>query len=101
LGIDIGTAVNLLLAQSVHEGGLPFHPTAVAPFEQSVLDAAAETPVDANDLAKMDTALEAMTQYCAVPKVLPSIRRLVLTETNHFAQTPACMHCSALREALS
>ncbi|KAE8128001.1 hypothetical protein DDE84_06295 [Bifidobacterium tibiigranuli] len=53
LGIDIGTAVNLFLAQSVSEGGLPFRPTTVTPFEQSVLDAAAETPMHVNNMDEM------------------------------------------------
>jgi DNA-damage-inducible protein J len=53
LGIDIGTAVNLFLAQSVREGGLPFRPTTVPPLEQSVLDAAAETPIYVKTLDEM------------------------------------------------
>ncbi|MDF7666189.1 type II toxin-antitoxin system RelB/DinJ family antitoxin [Bifidobacterium sp. ESL0745] len=53
LGIDLGTAVNLFLAQSVRDGGLPFRPTTATPFEQSILKTAQEQPIHAGSIDEM------------------------------------------------
>ena len=41
-GMDMGTVVNMFLAQTVNEQRLPFQPLARIPFEESVLDTEAE-----------------------------------------------------------
>ena len=42
MGMDMGTAVNMFLAQSVNEQRLPSQPLPRIPFEESVLDTEAE-----------------------------------------------------------
>ena len=42
MGMDMGTAVNMFLAQTVNEQRLPFQPLARIPFEESVLDTEVE-----------------------------------------------------------
>ena len=42
MGMDMGTAVNMFLAQTVNEQRLPFQPSVLTPFEKSVLDTEAE-----------------------------------------------------------
>ncbi|WEV68975.1 type II toxin-antitoxin system RelB/DinJ family antitoxin [Bifidobacterium sp. ESL0775] len=58
LGIDLGTAVNLFLAQSVKDGGLPFRPTSISPFENAVLEAAREKPVYVGSMDEMKDIID-------------------------------------------
>ncbi|WEV64476.1 type II toxin-antitoxin system RelB/DinJ family antitoxin [Bifidobacterium sp. ESL0732] len=58
LGIDLGTAVNLFLAQFVKDGGLPFRPTSISPFESSVLKAAREEPVHVEITNEMEEIID-------------------------------------------
>ena len=53
MGMDMGTAVNMFLAQSVHEDRLPFQPSAHGRFEQSVLATEHEPVMHAGDAESM------------------------------------------------
>ena len=58
MGMDMGTAVNMFLAQTVNEQRLPFQPSVLTPFEKSVLDTEAEPVIHGGDAKAMKELIE-------------------------------------------
>ena len=52
MGLDMTTAINMFLRQTISEHRLPFQP-GLTPFEQAVLDAASEPSVPVRDIQEL------------------------------------------------
>ena len=60
MGMDLGTAINMFLAESVHEEQLPFQPSGHRAFEQSVLVTEHEPVMHAGDAESMKRLIDSV-----------------------------------------
>lgn len=57
LGLDMGTAINMFLAQSVRDGGLPFR-ASLTPLERDIAEAEASPVYYAGDAEAMKRIID-------------------------------------------